>query len=186
MEFIQNFDDSIILLINEIRGGFFADSIMKFISFLGNGGWFYILIGLIMVLFIKKNNNIGKWGIVLLLSLAISAIIVNIGIKPYVARLRPFDRLMLDIIINKPLDYSFPSGHTTAAFVAAVVFLYMNRKIGLFMIVFAILMGISRMYLLVHFPSDVICGAIIGSVTSIIVCEIFKRKYNINKIVKTS
>ncbi len=176
MEYIQSFDDSIILFINEIRGGLFTDSIMKFISFLGNGGWFYILIGLIMILFIKRNPNIGKWGIILLVSLAISAIIVNIGIKPYFARIRPFDRLMLDIIINKPSDYSFPSGHTTAAFGAAVVFLYMNKKIGFFMIIFAILMGISRMYLLVHFPSDVICGAIIGSITSIIVCKIFRKK----------
>lgn len=176
MDLLQRFDDSVILFLDSIRGVSFIDSLMKFISFLGNGGWFYILIGIVMICFIKKYPKVGKWGIVLLISLAISAIIVNLGIKPYVARIRPFDRLMLDIIIDTPYDYSFPSGHTTAAFGATVVFMYMNKKIGFIMLIFAVLMGFSRMYLMVHFPTDVICGALIGTVVSVIVCNIYINK----------
>lgn len=173
MELIQAIDDIIMMYINDIRGIPLLDTIMKWISFLGNNGFIYIVIGVAMVLCIKKYPKVGRWGLVLLISLLISTIIVNLFIKPYVARIRPFDRLMLDVIIEKPKDFSFPSGHTTAGFGTAIVFMYINKKLGILALMFAVLMGISRMYLMVHFPTDVIVGAIIGSITSVVICEIY-------------
>ena len=178
MSFIQNFDNQIILFLNSLGSNVIIDNIMKFISFLGNKGWFYIVVGLVMIMFIKRYPYIGRWGLILLFSLLISTIIVNVLIKPIIQRDRPFDTLLLDLIINRPNDYSFPSGHTTAAFGAAIVFLYINKKIGYIMLIFAIFMGFSRMYLLVHYFTDVLFGALIGSIISIIVCKFYiKSKY---------
>ena len=99
-----------------------------------------------------------------LISLAVGFLLGNLLIKNLVMRDRP---CWLDpgiaLLIQSPDDYSFPSGHTLASFEAAVsVFLY-HRRWGYAFLALAVLIGFSRMYLFVHFPSDVLAGAVLGS-----------------------
>ena len=81
-----------------------------------------------------------------------------------VGRIRPYDLLGFSILVPPLADFSFPSGHTSSSFAAATAIYAMNRKWGIVAYVFAVLMGISRLYLGVHFPTDVLAGAVIGFV----------------------
>lgn len=172
MEFVQAIDNNIVLWVKEFITCDFLNLTMPFVSSVGNVGIIWIIIGLSIIIFSKKHR---RWGIVLLLALGVTALIGNGIIKPIVGRMRPFDNLMLDIIIDKPHDFSFPSGHTSAAFAAAVVIFAINKKWGIVMTVFAFLMGFSRLYLLVHYPSDIIVGMLLGVVVASIIIKVSRK-----------
>ncbi len=142
----------------------FMDWIMPVISFLGNAGWFWILSGVILSVIPKTR----KIGITVCISLLLSLIFCNLTIKPLVARIRPYDlKEGIELIISKPTDFSFPSGHTSASFAAAVAMVLYNKKIGISALVLAALIAFSRLYLYVHFPTDVLGGVIIGSLCAV-------------------
>lgn len=135
----------------------------KMITLLGNGGIFWILVCFAM-LCMKKTR---KAGIVMSAALIINALLVNVCIKNIVARVRPYDAFD-DIIrlIEAQKDYSFPSGHTSASFACAFgMYLGLHKEMKKYSIPFfviATLVGFSRLYLAVHYPSDVLGGAIVG------------------------
>lgn len=139
------------------------DVIMKSVTFLGNIGIFWILLALVF-LFIPKYRQCGTS---MAFALILSVIFTNVLIKNLVARARPFavDPTLLDcFIVKQPTDWSFPSGHSAASFAASVAF-FCNKgrkKTGALLIVLATLISISRLYLSVHFPTDVIAGIILG------------------------
>ena len=97
--------------------------------------------------------------------------------KPLIARTRPFDANNLKdiLLIKAPKDYSFPSGHTMASFAAATVLIYMNRKVGIVAMVLAVLIAFSRLYLYVHYPSDVFAGMIFGILSAIISIKLLAK-----------
>ena len=137
------------------------DKIMVFITTLGNTGMIWIVLALLM-LFNKKYR---KTGIVLAIGLILSIVIGNIMLKPLFHRLRPFQiKEGIELIISAPHDYSFPSGHTLASVISATILLLRERKIGIYALVLAILIAFSRVYLYVHFPTDILGGAILGVV----------------------
>lgn len=175
MTYIQGFDEWIILMIDKINDISFISILMKIISALGNSGLIWILLGLYFVFVDKKRR---KEGLSLLLSISIGALIGNVILKPTICRIRPYDTLGLDIIIKPLHDYSFPSGHTIAAFAAATGVYGFDKYIGKIMYILAVLMGISRLYLMVHYPTDVIVGCIIGIISG------FASRYIVNKIIK--
>ena len=109
------------------------------------------------------------------ISLALEFIFANLIIKNVVSRIRPYEVIDgLTLLVNKPHDYSFPSAHTGSAFALAVVFfMVMDRKYGIIAIVIASLMGFSRLYVGVHYPSDVLGGIIIGIITSFTAVKCF-------------
>lgn len=135
------------------------DSIMVFITHLGDAGILWIVLGLVMLLFPKYRRA----GVCVLIALAMDFIIANLILKPLVARIRPYEYVdFVNLLIAEPRDFSFPSGHSFASFASSVsVFLY-HKKAGAVLIVLAFLIAFSRMYLYVHFPSDVIAGAFMG------------------------
>lgn len=173
-DFIQNLDFTILNFIYENIRNDFLNYPMIFISTLGNAGFIFI-VSILILLFNKKTRKIG---ITLGISLVIGVVIVNLIMKPSIARVRPYEiNQSIELLTSKMNDYSFPSGHTLAAFeFATAIFLY-NKKWGYVSFIFAILMGFSRLYLYVHFPSDVICGAILGIIFSIISYYITKYIY---------
>ena len=131
-----------------------GDVWMVFISRLGNAGMIWILFTCLLLMIPRTR----RWGAALAVALCLDAIICNILLKPMVCRIRPCDvNQTVQLIIARPADYSFPSGHTAASF-AAVAALYFAgaKKWWKITLPLAILMAFSRMYLYVHYPTDVL------------------------------
>ena len=151
------------------------DKIMVVITHMGTKGIFLILVGVILLLF-KQTR---KCGLTVLIALLFSLIIGNILLKNIVARPRPcwIDET-INLLISVPKDYSFPSGHTFASFAAAAsIFLY-YKKAGTATLILAFLIGFSRLYLFVHFPTDVLAGAVLG------ICAAFSSRFIVNRLCK--
>lgn len=170
-ENILNIDLYILDLLGALRCDF-MNGIMLFLSRLADKGFIWILLGVIL-LFFKKTR---RAGLCVLAALLINAVVVNLCIKPLVSRIRPFDiKAGIELILLPPTDYSFPSGHTSASFAAAMSVWFYNRKWGIFALVVASLIGFSRLYLYVHYPTDVVCGALFGvaaaKVAKILICR---------------
>lgn len=150
------------------------DVLMKEVSSLANSGFFWIVTG-VLLLFFKRTRKVG---ICVLLSLGIGFLAGNLVLKNLVGRSRPcwIDR-SVPLLIPNPRDFSFPSGHTLASFEAAVSIRLFNRSWGRGALVLATLIAFSRMYLFVHFPTDVLGGMILGTAIAIMVHCIIKRVY---------
>lgn len=174
METILNIDNSILNFLVSIRTEFFND-FFAFFSYIGNGGLVWIAVGLILLIFRRTR----KAGFVLLLSIGITALINNFVLKIIFNRARPFiaDEALITII-SKPSGASFPSGHSSASFAAAAILMKYNRKIGTAGLITAFLIAFSRIYFCVHYPSDIVVGAVEGVVISLIVSFAFNKIYN--------
>ena len=141
------------------------DVAMPIITLLGDAGIFWIAVSVLFMI-TKKYR---KTGIGMMLALMMGLLVCNIWLKPTVARMRPYDFQMQYFLKEIPLlagamhDFSFPSGHTIASFEAAVVILLNNKKLGIAAMILACLIAFSRLYLYVHYPTDVICSVILGT-----------------------
>ncbi len=141
------------------------DVAMPIITILGDAGIFWIAVSVLFMI-TKKYR---KTGIGMMLALLMGLLVCNIWLKPTVARIRPYDFQMQYFLKEIPLlagamhDFSFPSGHTIASFEAAVVILLNNKKLGIAAMILACLIAFSRLYLYVHYPTDVICSVILGT-----------------------
>ncbi len=122
---------------------------------------------LVLAFIMTCSERYRRMGVAIVVSLAITLIVVDVIMKPYIGRIRPFEVADFQLIIDAPTSYSFPSGHTSYAFAAATCIAYYNRKWGVPAVVFAAIVGFSRMYLYVHWPTDVLAGAIIGTVIAL-------------------
>ena len=121
----------------------FMDKIMKFFTFLGDAGWIWIITA-ITLLCTKKYR---KTGIMLALGLVLGLVCASVILKPLVARLRPFQlRESINLIINAPRDFSFPSGHTTASVVCATIIGLTHKKAALWVWTFASLIAFSSLF----------------------------------------
>ncbi len=169
-----SFDQSVTLLVHrlyDIGGGFFSP-FFEFISLLGKDGIFLVLLSLALMLFRPTR----RFGTAMLFGVAIGALFTNLFLKVVIARPRPyadensiFYQLWLMMGQHMESDKSFPSGHTTAAFsTMTALFFTGNKRYSWTAFIFAILMGISRIYLVVHFPSDVLGGIIVGFIAGCI------------------
>ena len=144
----------------------FLNPIMYGITMLGEKGIFLILVALAALTVLPKKYR--KVGLTMAFALIISLIMCNGVMKNAFARVRPFN---VDTTID---DWSFPSGHTSAAFAAALAIFMWYKKEGGFAIVIAALIAISRLYLTVHYPTDVLVSLILGSIYGIISYYIVK------------
>ncbi|WP_161568316.1 phosphatase PAP2 family protein [Anaerobacillus alkaliphilus] len=131
------------------------------------GGATFTITSLFIIIFFSE-SLIRYWAIEALLSLALSHVIVHL-IKKVYCRKRPYDKLTGVNLSSNPLkDYSFPSGHTTAAFSIAIVFSLHSLLLAIILLPIALMIGFSRMYLGLHYPTDCIIGALLGTISSII------------------
>ena len=156
---IQTIDFSILDWIQEHIRNDMLDLIIPKITVLGDKGIFWIAVTL-LCLFVAKWR---KCGITMATALLVGLLIGNILIKLTVARDRPCwispPEVMLVAI---PKDTSFPSCHTLSGFAASIPLLYYFRRVGIPAVIFAGIIGLTRMYVYVHFPSDVLVGFILG------------------------
>ena len=144
---------------------------MPIITMMGNLGIIWLVISVLMLL--KVEDRI--IGISVILALILTTIIGEGIIKHIVKRNRPFQNYEDELLINKPITYSFPSGHTASSFAALAVFLQMNGKLGLIMSPIATLIAFSRIYLKVHYPTDVIFGIVLGITCGVSVVSFLGR-----------
>ena len=143
----------------------FMDKFMPFITRFGDEGIFWMAIALLLFLFPKTR----KIGLGMGFAMAIGLLICNGILKPTIARLRPYDFQLaqfgkvIQLLIEAETSFSFPSGHTIASFEASVVLLKNNKWMGIPAFILAILIAFSRMYLYVHYPTDVLLSVILGT-----------------------
>ncbi len=149
------------------------DNIMIFFTHLGSGGVIWIIIAAILIF----NRRTRKCGLCVILSLVLCLVIGNMLLKNIVCRPRPcwIDE-SIKMLIPVPKDYSFPSGHTFSSFASATAILKNNRKYGIAAFVLAAIISFSRMYLFVHFPTDIIAGIIMGVLCGSISYKIIIKK----------
>ena len=139
------------------------DILMCGITRLGDAGMIWILLCIVLLLMPKTRKS----GMVLLAALLADLLICNVILKPTIQRIRPFDVITdIELLVKRPLDYSFPSGHTAASF-TSVMALYLagEKKLWIPALVLAVLIAFSRLYLYVHYPTDVLGGMIIGVIS---------------------
>ena len=141
------------------------DVLMPMITLLGDAGIFWIAIAVVL-LCMKKTRRVGLgMGFALIMGL----LVCNVTLKPLVGRIRPYDyqeqefQKIIPLLIERQHDFAFPSGHTIASFEAATVIAINHKKWGIAAMVLAVLIAFSRLYLYVHYPTDVICSIILGT-----------------------
>lgn len=146
----------------------FLDTVMPYISSLARHGEFWILLALILVCF-KKTR---KAGVAMGLAMACGYLIGNMGLKNLFARTRPYDMTEVQLLVAKLHDFSFPSGHTLVSIEAATALTVYHRRWGIAALVLAVLIAYSRLYLFVHYPTDVLAGALLGVGIALLCCRL--------------
>lgn len=178
MEALLNLDGGILLFLQEAVRNPILNPIMTVITSLGNAGIIWIL--LTAVLFIPKKTR--KIGCMSACALLASLLFNNILLKNLVARVRPYNAMATLIpIIRKPSEFSFPSGHAGSSFASAfVLYRKLPKKYGIWAIILAALISFSRLYVGVHYPTDVLAGILVGMGCSYlgewVVLQIEKRR----------
>lgn len=160
MNAIFNFDAAILLWLQNSLRNPVMNPVMVFITHLGDKGLLWIVLTLTMLAFKKTRRT----GVTSAISMVIGLIVVNLVLKNWIARIRPYELIEgLQLMIEKQHDFSFPSGHATNSLACAwVIFRCMDKKYGVPALVLALLISFSRLYVAVHYPTDVIVGIVIG------------------------
>ncbi|MBQ9516885.1 MAG: phosphatase PAP2 family protein [Eubacterium sp.] len=176
-----------------IQNGFFT-VLAKFFTTFGDEAFVIpmVIVGVVLCFF-KKTR---KYGFALIFAIVIGTLVTNIVVKPMALRIRPYNTLQdnadywawyLGAGQLSESDYSFPSGHTTAAFEIAVSMALVLRsegkkKLSCILPVIAVCTLGSRVYLMVHYASDVLCGLVVGTIAgvcgyfiSVLICKIFEK-----------
>ena len=151
--------------------------IMKLASGLGDAGFIWIALAAILLLIPKTR----KAGVLVTGALILDVILCNLILKPTIARVRPYDvNTAIELLIRAPRDFSFPSGHTAASFASvAALWFAKEKKLWIPALVLALLIAISRMYFYVHYPTDVLGGALLGIACGYVsykLLEMWKKK----------
>lgn len=169
LQTLLELDSNILLWIQDVIRSDILTPIVVFITHLGDKGAIWMVLAIALAL-PKKTR---RASVLTLMALLVSYIINNVVLKNAVARTRPYEVIdSLQLLIQRQKDFSFPSGHTASSFAAAVV-LYrrLPKKYGVLLMVLAVLISLSRLYVGVHYPSDVLCGAISGTVIALMLCK---------------
>ncbi len=167
-------DSAILLWIQETLRVPFLNPVMIFITHLGDAGAFWLALSVVFLL-IRKTR---KMGLACLISLLVMVVINDLILKNAVARIRPYEAIEgLERLIEAQVDYSFPSGHTASSFACAFVILRMATKktAAALSVVLAVLIAFSRLYVGVHYPTDVLAGIVLGILFGIAGCRIAAR-----------
>ena len=170
---LMEIESAILLWIqNNLRCDFLTP-VMRVITTLGNGGAFWIVVTLLLLIFRRTR----RMGVYCAASMLLTLLVVNLCIKPLAARTRPYELIQgLKILVSRPHDYSFPSGHAANSLTCAwTIFRLAPRKYGVPALVLAVLIALSRLYVGVHYPTDVLAGAAIGILLSEVALRALRR-----------
>lgn len=166
-DFIINIDKTILYWIQDTLKCAFCDKFFVIATYFGEKGIFWLALAILLIAIPKTR----KIGITALAAIAVTFVLSQLVIKNIVGRVRPFEYFGYDLalmLIDIPHDSSFPSSHTAVSITAGLAILLHDRKIGIPAMIIAVLVAFSRMYLFVHYPSDVLVGAVLGTIIAII------------------
>lgn len=162
-------DFSVLDWIHQTFSAPLMDLCMVAVTHLGDAGIIWIILALLLCFFRKTRIC----GILILAGMLIGVLIGNVALKNIIARDRPcWIREMTDLLIAVPQDYSFPSGHTLSSFIAATVLFGFDKRWGILAYLLAALIAFSRLYLFVHFPTDVLAGMLLGITIGVLVLRL--------------
>lgn len=150
------------------------DAVMPFITYLGSGGAVWIALTVIMLI----SGKYRKAGAAMAVALILSLIVCNGILKPFANRIRPYELVSAKLLIAPPMGASFPSGHASAAFAAAMTLVLSRHRLAAAAVVMAALIAFSRLYLYVHYPSDVLAGAALGTLLAMAAYKIIDKAYD--------
>jgi len=171
--YLKNIDIKMLNLLNKRFRYALLDRIMPLITALGNGGFVWFIISIYLI----SNKNSSTQGYMIITSLVVTTIIGEGVIKHLIKRARPFAEMIESkLLISKPISYSFPSGHTASSFAAAGIFIAMDSRLSIIVVILASVIAFSRVYLNVHYPTDVVTGIILGLLCSKLVISIFNSE----------
>ena len=174
LEALQEMDGALLLAIQSIRLDVLNPLVEDYTS-MGNVGFLWIALSVVMLC----HKSTRKAGVLSLMSMFLGMICTNVVLKHLIARPRPWlDVAGLVALVAEPDPNSFPSGHTCAAFAAGMIWMrtlpwHWARVVA---VIAAVLMGLSRLYVGVHYPTDVIAGALVGSMCAWIVWTLYQRR----------
>lgn len=149
------------------------DTLMPVVTMMGENGFIWLVIAIVLLI----NRRTRQWGFVMIAALIVDLVCVQV-LKSLVARPRPFMAdPSIQLLIDPPDGGSFPSGHTSASFCAAVVLMFapVKKVWKVLGIVLASLIAFSRLYLEVHYPTDVLGGLLIGVAVAVVVCLVYRH-----------
>lgn len=171
---LEKIDLNILNFIHSTTQNTIFDKVMPYITFLGNMGMVWIVISILLILN-KKCRHVG----LMCLSALLLATILGEGIlKHIIQRPRPFfAEPAINLLIKRPLSYSFPSGHTTSSFAVAGIIFATLKKYRIYAVLLAAMIAFSRLYLFVHYPSDILAGILLGLLCSKVVLIVYQKKY---------
>lgn len=158
------FDRAVMAFVQSNLHNAATDRVFPIITYLGESGAFWILLSLLLILLGKKHGWRVTGGL-MLGAMLIGLLIGELTLKNIVCRPRPFQELSrnIQLLIPPPSGWSFPSGHSCASFAAATVIFFKDRRFGAAALVLAALIAFSRVFLFVHYPTDVLAGSLLGA-----------------------
>ncbi|MBQ7505526.1 MAG: phosphatase PAP2 family protein [Ruminococcus sp.] len=171
MEAIQSFDFSILNAIQDSLRCAFLDGFTVFLSYLTTSGIIWIVAGVVLLFFRKTRAA----GVILIGALALGFLTGDVLLKHIIARPRPFTfDSNITLLINPPTGSSFPSTHSVLAAASTTVLLVKKRWLGVIALILSLCIAFSRLYLYVHFPTDVLCGLLLGVICALVMLWIGK------------
>ena len=172
MEVIQNFDTNALLYVQDFLRTPILTAIMVFFSKMGNLGLVWIFTGLVLLI----SNKTRRGGVFMLVCLLAAYLINDLVIKQLVARIRPYETIQgLSILVAPESSFSFPSGHTNTSFAAAYALTRAFGKKGAFAYIPAALIAFSRVYVGVHYPTDVLAGMVVGTTVALFIYFLLQK-----------
>ena len=175
MDAITSWDLSVLHFVENNFQNPFLTFFFKIFTYASEAGIIWIVFA-VLLLVSKKYRKQGFFAAV---ALILCLLIVNITVKNIVARPRPFAIDEFSLLISRPGEFSFPSGHTTVSFCGALFLTLTNKKWAVPAYIVAVLTAFSRIYFTVHYPTDVFAGMIFGTVVALIayyLCKLLEKK----------
>lgn len=174
---IQNIDNTILNFIQANLHNLLFDKMMPLISRIGDISTIWLIVAVVFLLIPKYR----KYGMMIVFAVLLAAFIGEVVLKNLVERVRPCNiNTVFPILIPRPTDFSFPSGHTSSSFAAATIIWKAKRKFGILALLLASFIAFSRLYLYVHYPTDILAGLVLGLLCALtvnaVIDSIYKKK----------
>lgn len=167
---MKRFDEALLFSVQRSQNRKLSIIMLAF-SLVGNGGLLWALIGGLLLL----DSSTARCGVYLIISLSLCALVNNIVFKSLCDRERPCDTYQnVPLLIKRPIGSSFPSGHTATSFASATALFVLDPRIGAIALFIAFIIAFSRLYLFVHYPSDILFGILSGVALSIVAIQIVR------------